>query len=142
MKYKIEIIESQTEDIVVSAKTQTPILHKIERLLETQSELFGYQNGDTVTLNMEEVYCFFIESGKVYALTDHGKFHIKVRLYQLEQQYAKSFVKINQSCLINFTQIKKFQTSIGGTLSVVLKNGYQDYISRRQLKSVKERMGF
>ncbi len=143
MKYKIEIVENQKEDILISAKAQTDTLRKIEALLEAQQgELFGYAKGDTVKLEVENVYCFFIESGKVYALTDNEKFQLKDRLYQLEQQYAKSFVKINQSCLINLSQIAKFQSSIGGSLSVILKNGYHDYISRRQLRSVKERMGF
>ena len=31
--------------------------------------------------------------------------------------------------------------TLGGSLTVVLKNGYRDYVSRRQLKAVKERMG-
>ena len=142
MNYKIEIIENQNEDIIVYAKAQTDTLNKIEALLETQQgDLFGYVNGDTVKLSGQNIYCFFVESGKVYALTHQGKFQIKERLYQLEQQYKKSFVKINQSCLINLSQIEKFQSSIGGTLSVILKNGYRDYVSRRQLKSVKERMG-
>ncbi len=143
MKYRIEIIENQEEDMIISAKAQTDTLRKIEALLEAQQgELFGYANGDTVKLNGEDIYCFFVESGKVYAQTDSEKFQVKERLYQLEQQYDKGFVKINQSCLINLSQIAKFQTSIGGSLSVILKNGYHDYISRRQLKSVKERMGF
>lgn len=142
MKYKIEIHENQKEDIIVYAKAPSDILRKIEALLEVEhGELFGYAGGEVVKLCGDDIYCFFIESGKVYAMTDRETFQIKDRLYRLEQQYEKSFVKINQSCLIRLSQIQKFQSSIGGTLSVVLKNGYRDYVSRRQLKSVKERMG-
>ena len=141
MKYKIEIHENQEEDIIIYAKAPTDTLQKIEALLEVQQgELFGYAKGDTVKLNGEDVCCFLVEAGKVYALTEHERWQVKERLYQLEQQYEKSFVKINQSCLVNLSAIAKFQSFIDGSLSVVLKNGYQDYISRRQLKSVKERM--
>ena len=52
-----------------------------------------------------------------------------------------SFIKINQSCLANKKKIKKFEYTIGGSLRVVFKNGYIDYIARRELKNVKERMG-
>lgn len=143
MKYRIEIHENQEEDILISAKAQTDLLCKIEALLESrQEQLFGYANGETVPLNGEDVFCFYVEAGKVYAMTEHEKWQIKERLYQLEQQYETSFVKINQSCLVNLSAISKFQSSIGGSLSVVLKNGYRDYISRRQLRTVKERMGF
>ena len=51
------------------------------------------------------------------------------------------FIKINQSCLANKTKIKRFETTIGGALKVVFKNGYIDFISRRELKNVKNRMG-
>ena len=39
------------------------------------------------------------------------------------------------------TKIKKFESTIGGSLKVIFKNGYVDYISRRELKIVKQRMG-
>ena len=142
MQYRIEISSTQQEDILIYAKEKSEVLQKIESLLERhQGELFGYQKSDTVKLNGDDIYVFCVESGKVYALTEQEKWQVKERLYQLEQQYAGSFVKINQSCLINLSKIEKFRTSIGGSLAVVLKNGYQDYVSRRQLKTVKERMG-
>ena len=51
------------------------------------------------------------------------------------------FIKINQSCIANIRQIQRFDTSFSGTLRVIFKNGYTDYVSRRQLKAVKERLG-
>ena len=53
----------------------------------------------------------------------------------------QSFIKLNQSCIANKNKIKKFESTIGGALKVIFKNGYIDYISRRELKNVKERMG-
>ncbi len=88
-----------------------------------------------------DISCFFVENNKVYAMKKQEKLLIKQRLYQLEEQYSQKFIKINQSCLVNIDAIEKFSSSISGTLSVTLKNGYKDYISRRQLKIVKERIG-
>ena len=142
MKYRIEISELQSEDIVVYAKKKTPLLEKIEELLSSSVKtVVGYNGDDAAVLDTESINCFYVENGRVYARTDTELWQIKLRLYQLEEMLFGVFVKINQSCLINPKKIVKFNTSIAGTLSVVLKNGYKDYVSRRQLKEVKERMG-
>ena len=67
--------------------------------------------------------------------------YLKQRLYQVEDNLDKDFIKINQSTIANIRMIERFSVSIGGSLQVIFKNGYKDYVSRRQLKSVKERMG-
>ncbi len=142
MKYKIEISPSQNEDIIISARERTPLLEKIEELIASSGQtLLGYNGDDTVILDAEDINCFFVEASKVYALTDTQRWLIKSRLYQLEAAFSGRFIKINQSCLINPNKIERFNTSIAGTLSVILKNGYKDYVSRRQLREVKERMG-
>ena len=142
MKYKIEISPSQNEDIIISAKEKTPLLEKIEELIASSGQtLLGYNGDDTVILNSEDISCFYVDATKVYAMTDKERWLIKSRLYQLEAAFSGRFIKINQSCLINPRKIERFNSSISGTLSVILKNGYKDYVSRRQLKEVKERMG-
>ena len=142
MKYRIEFAKDQEEDVVVYAKRECEALKKIEVLLrDDEQTLFGYSDGDVIRLYPDGVYCFFIEAAKVFALTDEGKLLVKDRLYRLERMYEEDFVKINQSCLVNISKIKRFDASLGGALMVVLKNGHKDYISRRQLKSVKERLG-
>ena len=40
-----------------------------------------------------------------------------------------------------FYHTHKYQKTFSGTLSVVFKNGYTDYVSRRNIKAVKERIG-
>ena len=142
MNYRIEISESQSEDIVVYAKKKTPLLEKIEELLTSSVKtVVGYNGDDAAVLNTESINCFYVENGRVYARTDTELWQIKLRLYQLEEMLFGIFVKINQSCLVNPKKIVRFNTSIAGALSVILKNGYKDYVSRRQLKEVKERMG-
>ena len=66
---------------------------------------------------------------------------IKMRLYEIEEKLGDDFVKINQSTVVNVKMIEKFSVSFGASLTVHLKTGRRDYVSRRQLKAVKERMG-
>ena len=142
MNYKIEISDSQSEDIIIYAKEKTPVLEKIEELLSSLDKtVIGYKDDTAAVLDADEINCFYVEGGKVYARTDGEIWQIKSRLYQLEEAFSKSFVKINQSCLVNPEKIVRFNTSFAGALSVLLKCGYKDYVSRRQLKEVKERIG-
>lgn len=148
MKYKIEIVKEQDADIVITARERTPVLERLEALLtDAEAEpladavLYGYRDDEIVRLEPSEVYCFFVEAGRVYALTDGGRWQMRERLYTLEGTVGDGYIKINQSCLIRRDKIARFRTTLGGALEVVLKNGYTDYVSRRQLKSVKERLG-
>lgn len=142
MKYKIEINSSQDEDLIICAKEHTPTLERLEAMLaELDKSIIGYDGGATIKLNPQQIHCFFIEDTKTYAMTERKRLQVKERMYKIEEAFPENFVKINQSCLINVSKIARFDSSIGGALLVTLENGYKDYVSRRQLKSVKKRMG-
>lgn len=142
MDYKIVINEELALDIVITARERTDILDRLEELMKDERrELLGYRGAEIVRLDGEGVYSFFVESGRVYALDDGGRWLVKERLYALEELFGDAFLKINQSCLVRVDKIERFRTTIGGALEVVLKNGYKDYVSRRQMKAVKERIG-
>lgn len=142
MKYRIEVRAGQEEDILIYAKEQTPLLAEIEKMLaEPATTLIGYIGEQIFPLGLDEIDCFCIEDGRVYALAEQRKLMLKERLYQLEAKAGNAFVRINQSCLVRISRIESFSPSIGGALMVKLENGYQDYVSRRQLKTLKERIG-
>ena len=142
MKYRLIIEPDREEEIVIYAKRRNELVDKIEALLNADEELVGYLEQSIIRLNREDIYCVMVEDSKVYAQTEKEKYLLKLRLYQLEERFSEDFLKINQSCLVNVSKIRRFDSSIGGSLMVVLKNGYRDYVSRRQLKTVKERIGF
>lgn len=147
MKCKIIVDKERDEEIILrvhEADQRTEELKKEidELLLGYSSEIIGYGDGEIIKLCPADVHCFIIEGGKLFALTDDKKLQLRQRLYTLEDSLGNDFVKINQSCIANVKMIKRFETSIGASLSVVFKCGYRDYVSRRQLKSVKERIGF
>ena len=81
------------------------------------------------------------EDNKVFVLTQNEKLQLKCRLYQVEGELPEHFVKINQSCIANIKMIQRFDASYSGTLKVFFKNGHSDYVSRRRMKIVRERMG-
>ena len=141
MKITIITDRSEDEEIIIRVHERTELVDRIEKLInETSDNFIGYKDNEAYMLNLNEVNCFISENNKVYALTNE-KLLIKERLYQAEEKLSDDFIKINQSCIANIKKIVKVQATFSGSLSVIFSNGYTDYISRRNLKSVKERLG-
>ncbi|MBP3434945.1 MAG: LytTR family transcriptional regulator [Clostridia bacterium] len=142
MRCRIIIDPQREEEVLIYTHEKTPLVESIERLAGTQNTpLVGYSEREIVPLSLPDVVCFAVEEGKVYALCGERRLLMKCRLYQLEGCLPMEFVKINQSCLANLRQVERFAVSIGGSLNVCFKNGHSDYVSRRQLKTVKEKVG-
>ena len=142
MKCTLIITDEHEEEVVIYARERTKLTNDIEVLVcGSVPELIGYKENEVVKLNSDLISCFTVEGSKVYAQTDNEKLQIKLRLYQLEEILPDTFVKINQSCIANIRKIERFDTSVSGTLLIKFKNGYKDYVSRRQMKAVKERFG-
>ena len=87
------------------------------------------------------MFAIYTNDSKVYVNINNKDYLVKERLYQIEEILDDSFIKINQGCIVNVKRILKFEHSITGSIKVVLKNGFNDYISRRELKNVKRRLG-
>lgn len=139
MKCTVIIDKSRDEEVMIYAHERATWVEDIEAIIGTA--WVGYADKTAVRLNVADVHCFAVEDNKVYAVTAEGKWQMKQRLYQIEEQMPRTFVKINQSCLANIGKIDRFEVSYGAALTVVFKNGYRDYVSRRQVKQVKERLG-
>ena len=142
MKLKIFIDKDHEEEVIVYTRKRTELVSAIEKLInQNDMNLMGFNETEVVPLTAEEVFCFISENGKVYAITEKEKLLIRQRLYQLEENLSDDFLKINQSCLANVKRIARFDTSISGNLTVRFRNGYTDYVSRRNLRNIKERFG-
>ena len=142
MKCYTYIEDVEEEKILIYAKERTKLVDEIESLVNSSHiDLTGIYNEEIVKLNINDVSCFISENNKVFALVNDKKYQIRRRLYQIEELNLNTFIKLNQSCIANKRKIKKFESTIGGSIKVIFKNGYIDYISRRELKNVKERMG-
>ena len=143
MKCTTILNEDREEEVLIYTHSRTELVSEIERLCSNNSlDLIGFKKKSIIKLSVSDVFCFVVEDNKIFATLDNDKILIKRRLYEIEEILDSSFVKINQSCIVNIKKIDRFDASFSGALMVTLKNGYRDYVSRRQLKFVKERIGF
>ena len=140
---KLEIItdENCEEKIVIYQNSKNPVTDKIKQLIEETEEIIGFKEKEILKLNPYDIYCITVIDNKVCAVCENETYQLKERLYTLEEKLPQVFVKINQSCIANIEKIGRFDASISGTLKLTFKNGWTDYVSRRQLKSIKERLG-
>lgn len=142
MKCTVIIDASLPEEVTVHAHDKTDLVREIKRICEEDAvELIGYTEDSAARLCISDIYFIAVEDTKVIAHTVHGKFRLKCRLCAIEETLPDSFIKINQSCIANIPMIERFDTSITGTLFVRFKNGEKDYVSRRNIRRVKERFG-
>lgn len=142
MKFRLIIDKNREEEVIVYSHKETKLTEEIKRIVESDAtELVGYFEREAYRINLSDVFCFIAQDNNVYAVTAENSLRIRMRLYQLEEMLDSNFIKINQSCIVNIRQIRKFDYSFSGFLKVELKNGYSDYVSRRNIKNVKERLG-
>ena len=142
MKLEIFIDKHAEEKCIVYANEKSELVLKIEQLIkDNATTLMGYNDDEYVPLSLSDIYCFSVESNKVYAYLKDKNYALRQRLYEIEGMVPQNFVKINQSCIVNVNMVERFSAAISGALMVNLKNGYKDYVSRRNLKNVKERLG-
>ena len=137
------IIDNQCEEkVVIYTREENSLIDDIKQLIMNNDlEIFGYLNKEIVKLNPTDIYCVSVIDNKIYAVCEDKRYMLKERLYIYEDKLPSNFVKINQSCIANINKIERFDTSFSGTLKIRFKNGYTDYVSRRQLKFIKEKVG-
>ena len=142
MKFSLFIDNEREEEVIIYAREKNALTERIESIVnESERDVFGYRNEEIVKLELTAIACVFVEADKVYTIADGERYQLRERLYQMEALLGNSCVRINQSCIVRVSEIERFDTSLSGALKVNLKNGFKDYVSRRQMKRVKERLG-
>lgn len=142
MKFYLVIDETIEESVVVTAHSKSEKVIAIEALVnDEKNQISAYKDKEIYIFSVDDVVCFFSLDNKIYIYKENDIYLVKYRMYQIEKFITKDFIKINQGCIVNKNYIKKFQPSIGGALKVVLNNGFEDYISRRELIKVKSSLG-
>lgn len=140
---KIEVnVDTSLDDILVKINTphmSDEINNIIRKLSEKSIVLTGIKDEKTYLIDENRIQVIYSENKKVYASTEDMNFKLNYRLYELENILDKTkFIRVSNSAIINIYQVDNFEATINGTVTIHLKNGMKEYISRRYLKKVKE----
>ena len=140
MKIKIFIDKDRDEEIIVYAHDKNELVDKIERLVKGSGSIVAKRDRVSYNIDLCDVVCFTSDDNKVFAHAGKEKLEVDEKIYELEESLPENFLKINKSCIANIDKIKSFDATVTGTLAVNFKNGYRDFVSRRRMKHVKERL--
>lgn len=137
--YASEITEEVNEAVKKLSGQAAPFLPGIAVLGPAKMES---TNEIVQLLEPSQIYHIYAANQKIFAVTAHGEFRLKMRLYELEEQLKENmFVRISNSELVNLRQAEQFDLSLSGTICVKLKNREKVYVSRRYVKKIKSVLG-
>ena len=104
--------------------------------------LTGKRAGRILVLQPDEVQIIRTEGPQIvaYGATQAG-FLIEKRLYELETLLGPQFIRISKSAMVKIRQIDHVDVGFNGMLDIVMKNGLDEYISRRYVGDFKKRLG-
>lgn len=144
MKVNIEVDEKYAEtSITIKTNKWTEELDRIVKLIQADEpkRIFGIADEQTVLLELDDIDYVYAEKRKVYAATGSKRFEIKMKLFEIEQTLAPHhFMRFSKSVIGNLNNIARFELSFNGNLCVYFKSGNKEYITRKYVKGIKEKL--
>ena len=97
--------------------------------------------GNKRLIRRAEILSAYSEGQRVIVLTGDGRYVVQKKLYELETELGDTnFIRISKSEIVNVRKIRSLDMSITGTIKLVLKTGYETYVSRRNVAKIKEKL--
>lgn len=145
MKYEIQIDPSYQEPkvVILTAEITEDINALAKKLMEiSPSVLSGFKDEKIEILEPNDLLRIYASAGKVIAVTGHGEYTLRLRLYEVEERLKSDiFVRISNSEIINLKKVKNFDLSIAGTISIKMSDGTISYVSRRFVTKIRKLLG-
>lgn len=130
--------------IIIKTSSMNEEVQKIVSMLSKDEikVISGMKEDKVEILDENNISRVYAQNGMVYASTQNGVYVLKSRLYEIEEILNnKKFVRISKSEIINLREVKNFDFSFVGTISVQMKNNDVCYVSRRFVSKIKKILG-
>lgn len=143
IEIKIDPLYEEPKVVVLTASMTEEVHSLVGKLSEkSPSVISGSRDGIITVLEENDLIKVYAGNGKVFAVTDHGEYSIKLRLYEIEKRLdPQRFVRISNSEIVNLKKVKNFDLSFTGTICVELINNTVTYVSRRYVSKIKKILG-
>jgi len=132
--------------VIVHAGTLTPEIEELAKRIENEKI-----TGNVLAVKLENLI-YILEPNEVQIVRTEGneivaydmskkRFIVEKRLYEIETLLGPQFIRISKSAIVNIHKIDHVDVRFSGMMNVVLKNGINEYISRRHMGDFKKRLG-
>lgn len=100
--------------------------------------IIGYtQNKECVSVRIEDILYYETVDGTVFAYTPDKIFKLAGRLYQVEEDVARSYIcRASKTMLINMNKIESVRTALNSRLYAKMENDEEILITRKYAKMV------
>lgn len=143
VEVKINSEYPEPKVIILTASMTEEVNTLVNQLSEQAPQIISGSKDDKIeVIDPSELIRVYASAGKVYAVTEKGKYVLRLRLYEAEQRLdTRQFVRISNSEIINLKKVQNFDLSFTGTICVKLCSGDVTYVSRRYVSKIKEFLG-
>ena len=142
MKFKLNIDRNKEERVEATLHGKGDFSYRLEELVlgySGEDSVMAYTEDDIKELKYRDIECVTVIDSKTYAIDTAGdRYRLKMRLYEISEILPSYFIKINKSSLANRKQIERFSAAFSGSVDVIFKCGYKDYVSRRCFADIKK----
>lgn len=141
MEVEIKISpELKNPKVVIYADRITDGITKLAKMIASEQLdlLTGVQDGKLIILRPEEIIRIYTEGQKVFANTGSGTVEFRQRLYELENRLPRKFLRVSHSEIVNVDAVKYLDMSLAGTIRLSLSSGETAYVSRRNIRKIRE----
>lgn len=134
---------NKTKVVIYTNELNGDVQELINKLkTSNENTLLGYKDEKGYILELEKIERIYTENKKVYANCDKEIYHIRKRIFELEDALEEyNFIRISNSEIVNFKKVISMDFKIIGTIVLNLKSGEKTYVSRRYIKKIKEYLG-
>lgn len=144
MKVEIKVLpEAKEPYAVIYASEITPEIRRTAALLEKEipDVIPVKENDSIIVLRPDEIYMVRVENEKTVVYTKTKRYDGGRRLYEFEEILGKGFLRISKGTLVNLHYLDYVESTLGGLMLLVLKNGCKECISRKYLPAFKQYLG-
>ena len=144
MKFKLNIDKNKEELVEATLHAEGDFSYRLEELVLSYSgedSITAYTEDDIKTRKFREIECVTEADSRTNAIDTTGvRYRLKMRLYEISEILPNYFIRINKSSLANRKQIERFSAAFSGSVDVIFKSGYRDYVSRRCFAEIKKEL--
>ena len=144
MKVEIKVLpEAKEPYAVIYASEITPEIRRAVALLEKEipDVIPVKENDSIIVLRPDEIYMVRVENEKTVVYTKTKRHDGGKRLYEFEESLGRGFMRISKGTLANLHYLDYVESTLGGLMLLVLKNGCKECISRKYLPAFKKYLG-
>lgn len=146
MKITIETpLPGQEDEIVIRvAELTEDILDTVKKLKnnETKDSVAVISGDSILMLQTKDIFYFDSVDDKVFAYTKDKNYEIKMKLYEIEEDFSfSSFIRVSKNTILNIKKIEHLSPEFNGRFIAKLVNSEKVMISRGYVPSLKKKLG-